>query len=103
MRVKLTKDQVKHVARLARLGLSEAEIEKFQTQLSGILDYVEQLNEVRTDGVLPTAQVTGLLNVMREDKVLSEKLADPAELLKCSRLPIEKNQVKVKNVFQAEP
>ncbi|MBI5413665.1 Asp-tRNA(Asn)/Glu-tRNA(Gln) amidotransferase subunit GatC [Candidatus Peregrinibacteria bacterium] len=101
--VKLTKEQVQHVAKLARLGLSEAEIAKFQTQLSGILDYVEQLNEVNTDNVAPTAQVTGLTNVMREDKVLhSDKqgsLADPAALVACSPLPIEKNQIKVKNVF----
>lgn len=99
--MKLTKDQVKHVAKLARLGLSEAEIEKFRTQLSGILDYVEQLNEVKTDGVEPTAQVTGLLNVMREDEVLTKdvRLADPAELLKCTNLPVERNQIKVKNVF----
>lgn len=99
--MKLTKDQVKHVAKLARLGLSEADTSKFQTQLSGILDYVEQLNEVKTDGVEPTAQVTGLVNVVREDEVLTgdARLADPAELLKCTNLPIEKNQIKVKNVF----
>lgn len=97
--MKLTKDQVKHVAKLARLGLSDAEVEKFQSQLSGILDYVEQLNEVNTDGVLPTAQVTGLLNVKREDKAKKSCLADPAELLSCSPLPLENNQIKVKSVF----
>ena len=97
--MKLTKEQVEHVAQLARLGLSDKEVEKFQTQLSGILDYVEQLNEVDTEGVEPTAQVTGLTNVLREDKV--EALAKPDDLLKCSPLPIEKNQIKVKNVFDA--
>lgn len=96
--MKLTKDQVKHVAALARLGLSDVETEKFQSQLSGILDYVEQLGEVDTEGVSPTAQVTGLLNVMRED-VVADALADPQELMKCSQLPIEKGQIKVKNVF----
>lgn len=95
--MKLTKDQVKRVAVLARLGLSEAEIEKLQPQLSGILDYVEQLNKVNTDGVEPTAQVTGLINVTREDKVTP--LAEPNALLECSPLPIEKHQIKVKNVF----
>lgn len=91
------------MAALARLGLTETEIVKFQTQLSGILDYVEQLNEVNTDNVMPTAQVTGLTNVMREDKVLRSdapgSLADPEKLLACSPLPIEKNQIKVKSVF----
>ena len=95
--MKLTKEQVEHVAKLARLRLSAAEVEKFQTQLSGILDYVEQLNEVNTESVEPTAQVTGLTNVTREDKV--EALAKPDDLLKCSPLPIEKDQIKVKSVF----
>lgn len=95
--MKLTKEQVEHVAKLARLELSAAEVKKFQMQLSGILDYVEQLNEVSTEGIESTAQVTGLINVTREDKIL----AKPDDLLKCSPLPIEKNQIKVKNVFDA--
>lgn len=97
--MKLTKDQVRHVAKLARLGLTPQEVEKFQTQLSGILDYVEQLNEVNTDGVEPTAQVTGLVNVMREDRAMPKVLAEPDELLKCSPLLKEKRQIKVKSVF----
>ena len=67
--MKLTHDQVKHIAKLARLSLTEAEVEKFTTQLSKILEYVEQLEKVPTDGVEPTSQVTGLVNVMRGDKV----------------------------------
>jgi aspartyl-tRNA(Asn)/glutamyl-tRNA(Gln) amidotransferase subunit C len=97
--VKLTKQQVQHVATLARIGLTPAEVTKFQTQLSGILDYVEQLNEVNTDGVEPTAQVTGLTNVTREDEVRTSALAKEEDLLKSSSLPIEDNQIKVKNVF----
>lgn len=65
---KLTKDQVEHVAKLANLRLSEKEIEKFQKQLSEVLDYVEILKEVETGGIEPTSQVTGLENVSREDK-----------------------------------
>lgn len=97
--MKLSKEQVEHVARLARLGLTPKEVEKFQTQMSSILDYVEQLNEVDTSGVELTAQVTGLTNVMREDAVAPKALADPEELLKCSPLPKEKRQIKVKSVF----
>lgn len=101
--VKLTKDQVNHVATLARIAVTETEVEKFQTQLSGILDYVSQLNEVNTDGVMPTAQVTGLTNVMRSDAAVTRgslnSLADPEKLLACSPLPIEDNQIKVKSVF----
>lgn len=97
--MKLTKKDVQHVAALARLGLSDAEAEKFQVQLSGILEYVQQLNGVDTEGIEPTAQVTGLLNVMRDDAVKPVILADPEKLLSCSPLPVEKNQIKVKSVF----
>jgi aspartyl-tRNA(Asn)/glutamyl-tRNA(Gln) amidotransferase subunit C len=65
---KLTKEQVKHVARLAGLTLNEKEVVKFQKQLSDILDYVAQLDEVDTSRVEPTSQVTGLENVLREDQ-----------------------------------
>lgn len=57
---KLTKKEVEHVAKLARLGLSSDEKKKFEKELSDILDFVEKLNEVKTDKVEPTAQVTGL-------------------------------------------
>ena len=70
----LTKQDVEHIARLARLGLTEEEKEKFVTQLSSILDYVEQLKEVNTDGIEPTAQVTGLVNRTRPDNVTDECL-----------------------------
>ncbi len=97
--MKLTKQQVAHVARLARLGLSDGEIEKFQTQLSGILKFVNILSEVDTENIEPTAQVTGLENVVREDVVYKDPLASPDALLQQSPLPIENHQIKVKNVF----
>lgn len=66
---KLSMEQVKHVARLANLNLTSKELKKFQKQLSSILEYVNQLNKVDTKGVEPTSQVTGLENVIREDKI----------------------------------
>lgn len=69
---KLTKDEVLHVAKLANLSLSEAEVEKFATQLSGVIDHIGQLSEVDTAGVEPTSQTTGLENVSRDDKVVSD-------------------------------
>ncbi len=66
--MKLTRDQVKHVAKLANLPISEAEESKYSEQLSKILDYVDKLNEVDTSSVEPTFNVTGLSNVMREDE-----------------------------------
>ena len=65
----LSKDEVKHIAALARVGLSDEDIEKFQKDLSGILDFVEQLKEVDVSGVEPAAHITGLINRTREDKV----------------------------------
>jgi len=68
--MKLSHEQVKHVARLARLGLSEAEVEKFSLQLSDILENFEILKEVDTTNVPPAAQSIPLQNVFREDKVV---------------------------------
>jgi aspartyl-tRNA(Asn)/glutamyl-tRNA(Gln) amidotransferase subunit C len=66
---KLTRDDVLKLARLARLDLAVAEIEQFRTELSDILQYVEQLQNVDVDGLEPTNQVTGLTNVMRDDEI----------------------------------
>ena len=65
---KLSKTDVLHVAKLAKLDLGDAEIKKFLPQLSDVIDFVSQLNEVDTKGVEPTAQVTGLTDVFREDE-----------------------------------
>ena len=66
--MKLTLEQVEKAAKLANLPLSSEEEEKYSQQLSKILDYMEQLNKVDTEGVEPTSQVTGLVNVMRSDE-----------------------------------
>jgi aspartyl-tRNA(Asn)/glutamyl-tRNA(Gln) amidotransferase subunit C len=63
---KLTKADVLHVAKLAKFNLNDVEIDKFLPQLTSIIDFVSQLNEVDTTNVEPTAQVTGLENVFRE-------------------------------------
>jgi len=67
--MKLTRKNVEHVALLARLRLTEQEIELFATQLTKILGYVEKLNELDTDQVEPLFHVVSLHNVFREDKV----------------------------------
>ena len=65
--MKLTTNQIEQIATLARLELSEKEKTMYAEQLSVVLDYIEMLNEVNTDGVLETCQVTGLEDVYRED------------------------------------
>jgi aspartyl-tRNA(Asn)/glutamyl-tRNA(Gln) amidotransferase subunit C len=63
----LTRQQVEHIADLAKLGLTEEEIERFREQLSAILDYAAMLNHLDTGGIPPTASVLPLRNVVRTD------------------------------------
>ena len=66
----ITEDVVRYVARLSRLSLDEGEVKKFQSQLSSILDYIGQLNEVDTKGTPPTSHVlSSMRNVFREDEL----------------------------------
>lgn len=65
----LTKDDVRHVAKLARLNLTEEEITTYTDQLSSVFEHLDKLSEVDTEGVEETSQVNGLTNVMREDRV----------------------------------
>ena len=66
----LDKKQIVHIAKLARLELTDEELEKYGSQISAILGYIEQLQEVDVDNVEPTAQVTGLTNSWRDDEAL---------------------------------
>ncbi len=95
---KLSREDVLKLARLSRLKLSEVEIKKFQTELSEILVYVEQLDKVDTTGLEPTYQVTGLTNVMRPDKEEVYR-AKPEDLLK-NAPAMERNQFKVKRIIE---
>jgi len=73
---KLSEEEVKHVAKLAKLELTPSEVKKFQEQLSEVLTYVEVLKEAKTEKTEPTSQVTSLENIFREDKAktsLSQK------------------------------
>jgi aspartyl-tRNA(Asn)/glutamyl-tRNA(Gln) amidotransferase subunit C len=65
----LTAEEVLHIARLARIALTDADVERFTPQLSGILDHFAELAAVDTDGLEPTAHPLPLSNVMRADLV----------------------------------
>jgi aspartyl-tRNA(Asn)/glutamyl-tRNA(Gln) amidotransferase subunit C len=67
--VKISRDQVEHIADLARLELSDAETQQLQSDLSRILEYVEQLSELDTSDVPPTAHVVVQEDVLRDDVV----------------------------------
>jgi aspartyl-tRNA(Asn)/glutamyl-tRNA(Gln) amidotransferase subunit C len=66
---KLTREDVLKLAQLARLDLTDAEVEEFSEELSEILQYVEKLGSADVKGFDPTNQVTGLVNVTREDEI----------------------------------
>lgn len=95
----LTKDEVKHIAALAKLHLTEAEIEKYQHDLSGILDWIGILSECETENVEITSQVTGLQNVWREGDLI-ENFGKEKDLLNCTPNQVVKNQVAIPNIMK---
>jgi aspartyl-tRNA(Asn)/glutamyl-tRNA(Gln) amidotransferase subunit C len=94
---KLSRDDVLKLASLSKLRLSEAEIERLRAELSEILNYVEILDQVDSEGLEPTYQVTGLKNVMREDEQESYGY-ETADLLK-NAPDVQDGQFKVKRVL----
>lgn len=78
---KLSRDDVLKLANLAKLDLSDEEVELFRSQLSDILQYVKQLETVDVAGLKPTTQVTGLKNVMRKDEIVDYGVS-PEELMR---------------------
>lgn len=65
----ITRDDVRKVAALARLELSDGEVERMAIELGGILDHIAALSELKTDHISPTSQVLDLSNVLRDDVV----------------------------------
>jgi aspartyl-tRNA(Asn)/glutamyl-tRNA(Gln) amidotransferase subunit C len=93
----LSRDDVLKLARLARLDLTDEEIEQYSKELTEILHYVEQLQAVDVTGLEPTNQVTGLTNVTRTDEVVDYGYA-PKELLQ--NVPhVQDDQIKVKRMI----
>lgn len=98
MAEKISKEEVEYLAKLARVGLTDDEITKYQKDLVDILGYVEKLNEVNTDNIEPMAQGLAAKNVVREDKIEIPE-GKPAELL--GQAPShEDGFIKVKSVFE---
>jgi len=93
----ITREEIKHIAELSRLELSEEEIIKFGGQLDSILKYVSQLKEVDTKKVEPTAQVSGLCDVWRADDVRKWNQNEVEAALNQGKR--EGGQVKVKRVL----
>jgi aspartyl-tRNA(Asn)/glutamyl-tRNA(Gln) amidotransferase subunit C len=95
--MQLSDEEVRRIAKLARLELTEDEVKKFSHQLSDILGHAKMLDEVDTGGVEPIAQITGLKDVFFKDERKDCNFSD--KLLTQSPQRIEDNMIKVKSVF----
>jgi aspartyl-tRNA(Asn)/glutamyl-tRNA(Gln) amidotransferase subunit C len=94
----LSAEEVKHIAALARIGLADEEIPKYQKDLSAILDYFKKLQELDTDNIEPIGHITGRVNSYREDKM--EDFGDLGKEAIFKNTPEKKdNFVKVKSVL----
>ena len=90
-------NDVTYVASLAKIAITEDQAKHLQKELDGILEYVKQLDAVDTSGIEPTYQVTGLKNVMRDDKIIDYGV-NRHELLK--NAPAQQDdQIKVPKVL----
>lgn len=78
--MKISKEEVKHIASLAKLEFTEQEVEKLAVQLESIVDFANQLNEVDVEGVAPTAHIIDTSNVFRKDE--PDESFERAEILK---------------------
>lgn len=78
---KLKKDEILHIAKLAKLNLTDTEIDNFTPQLSNVIDYFSELSEVNTESLEPTSQTTGLENVYRNDDLSSSESLTQEEAL----------------------
>jgi len=94
---RISNEQVKHVANLARLAITEEETEMFTKQLDAMISFAEQLNELDTDGVEPTSHVLDMKNVMRED--IPQEGLPQAEVLK-NAPDHQDGQVKVPSIIE---
>jgi aspartyl-tRNA(Asn)/glutamyl-tRNA(Gln) amidotransferase subunit C len=94
---KLAREDVLKLARLARLDLSDQEVEEYSRELSEILQYVEQLQAIDITGLKPTNQVTGLVNVMRDD--MTRDYGYKPEVLLKNVPAVQDNQIKVKRMI----
>ena len=97
----LTDSEIKKIAKLARIELSDIEIEKFKSELSSILDFVKKLNEVNTDRIEPLYQTTGLVNSVRTDDSRKEfEMNDELNNKLINQAPHKENRfIKVKSLL----
>ncbi len=96
----ITAEEVKKLAELARLELTPVESERFAVTISAVLEYMSMLSEVDTSTVVPTYQVTGLIDVVREDMAVPSRVT-PAELVGAFPV-VERGELVVPGVFETK-
>jgi aspartyl-tRNA(Asn)/glutamyl-tRNA(Gln) amidotransferase subunit C len=95
----ISKEETEHIAKLARLGLNEEEIRRYQKDLSSILDYIEKLKGVDVESVKPFTHPIKMSNVTRRDEVKSLQKEQTEKLIRL--MPEQKDGfLKVKSVFE---
>ncbi|MBC7241909.1 MAG: Asp-tRNA(Asn)/Glu-tRNA(Gln) amidotransferase subunit GatC [Anaerolineae bacterium] len=94
--MKLTLEQVEHIAELAKLGLTDEEKEGYRVQLSAILEYADMIQQLDTEAIPPTATVLPLRNVMRDDEVTPSL---PVEEVLANAPDVEDNCFRVKAIL----
>lgn len=93
----ITRDDVQHLSTLSALVLTDEEMDQMGSEIAEILTYIERLNEVDTEGITPTYQVTGLCNRMREDTI--EPSPASREALLALAPEQQQHQIKVPKVL----
>jgi glutamyl-tRNA(Gln) and/or aspartyl-tRNA(Asn) amidotransferase, C subunit len=97
----LSKEETQHIAKLARLGLSEEEIVKYQKDLSDILGYIDKLKEVDIEGVAPFTHSIEVSNVLRPD-AKTERTKEELEKLRSQMPQTKDGYLKVRSIFEAQ-
>lgn len=95
--MKITRAEVEHVSRLARLALKDEELDALTGEMDAILGYVEQLTELKTDDIIPTAHAVPMENAFREDQV---KQSFPIERVLANAPDATKDAFRVRRVIE---
>ena len=93
----ISREDVQHLAQLSSLHLTDKEVDDLQQDIGGILQYIQKLGELDTEGVEPTYQVTDLENVWRDDVVINDQVTRE-QLLELTKESTD-NQIKVPKVL----
>ncbi|MEX2008156.1 MAG: Asp-tRNA(Asn)/Glu-tRNA(Gln) amidotransferase subunit GatC [Candidatus Spechtbacterales bacterium] len=98
---RISHDEVQHIAGLARIAITDSEADFYADELSAVLQYVEQLQEVDVTGIEPTSHVTGLVGVGRTDEPTGDVLQSESTVSKimAAMSSLERGMLKVRSVF----